>query len=543
MSAPQNLTAARGVSSGDTPKASGNSLFIWIVTFLPISFLWYQFIDSVAPEWSTNPQYSYGWVVPILCAGLILRRVQMINAGCPRIQQRMSFPVLAPGLLLAFLYLPTHLIQGATPEWRPIQWMLGVESVGLTLCAIYLLMGPKWLKELAFPIGFFLVAVPWVSMIEGPLIQGLTSLTSRVVVELMGCISIPALQHGNVIEVGKGMVGVEEACSGIRSFQTSFMISLFFGEYYRMKVLRRLLLVPFGFAVAMACNIGRVTILTVAAAKKGVSAVGEYHDEAGLSITFVCTAMLWLLAWLMSRKKLEAAPECASSPEPIPGVGSRQFIFASCAVCIWIAMADVGVETWFRSREARIKPGPDWSLNFPKDNPTFKEIAMTDKTRKLLQFDDGEQGEWKDSDGNYWNGFYFNWDAGRVAGYLAKRHTPEICMTAVGNRLVSGPTLSLVRVKGIVLPVRSYLFKTALGPMYVYHCRWEAGVDDDKYVAQDSARFNLIRAIWNGRGKHGQKVIEFMIQGCPDADQAELALKRELEKFIVVKQPAAQARL
>jgi hypothetical protein len=38
--------------------------------------------------------------------------------------------------LLAFLYLPTRLIEAATPEWRPIQWLLGIEAIGLTLCVI-----------------------------------------------------------------------------------------------------------------------------------------------------------------------------------------------------------------------------------------------------------------------------------------------------------------------------------------------------------------------------------------------------------------------
>ena len=53
-------------------------------------------------------------------------------------------------------------------------------------------------------------------------------------VEVLGWTGIPAIQHGNLIEVGTGTVGVSEACSGIRSFQTSLMISLFFGEFYRM---------------------------------------------------------------------------------------------------------------------------------------------------------------------------------------------------------------------------------------------------------------------------------------------------------------------
>ena len=70
--------------------------------------------------------------------------------------------------------------------------------------------------------------------------------------------------------------------------------------------------------------------------------------------------------------------------------------------------------------------------------------------------------------------------------------------------------------------------------MYVFHCRWEAGVNEDAYVAHESACFNLIRGIWAGRGKYGQKVLELIVTGCPDAEQAKAALRRQLETLIKV---------
>ena len=57
------------------------------------------------------------------------------------------------------------------------------------------------------------------------------------------------------------MVGVDEACSGIRSFDATLMISLFLGELYRFGLLRRIGLVGFGVALAFGCNIVRTLIL------------------------------------------------------------------------------------------------------------------------------------------------------------------------------------------------------------------------------------------------------------------------------------------
>ena len=62
-----------------------------------------------------------------------------------------------------------------------------------------------------FPLVFFLVAIPWPTLIEIPIIQTLTQANSSVVIEVLGITGIPAVQHGNLIEVATGTVGIDEA--------------------------------------------------------------------------------------------------------------------------------------------------------------------------------------------------------------------------------------------------------------------------------------------------------------------------------------------
>jgi len=206
----------------------------WVIVLLPLAYLWFRLMDNLWPEWTTNPQYGYGLLVPFLCLGLLVRRWQAVqttgllttgqrtkglqdyettgpqdrrsvvrvkpqsgHAASSGPQSDTQHPTsklstLNPQLstlkgpwsvvrsqwsvvllfsLLAFLYLPTRLIEAGTPEWRPIQWSLGIEAVGLTLCAIYLGKGRGWLGQLAFPICFFFVAIPWPSPIEQPIIS------------------------------------------------------------------------------------------------------------------------------------------------------------------------------------------------------------------------------------------------------------------------------------------------------------------------------------------------------------------------------------
>jgi len=571
----------------------------WVIVLLPLAYLWFRLINNLRLEWTTDPQYGYGLLVPFLCIGLLVRRLfaskdAKENRNSENRKQKsisaspisiFYFPISA-FYLLAFLYLPTRLVEAATPEWRPIQWALGVIAIGLTLCAIRLGLGRGWLRQLAFPICFFFVAIPWPSLIEQPIIQHLTHASAAIVMELLGWVGVPAVAHGNVIEVSTGVVGIDEACSGIRSFQSSLMISLFFGEFYRLSTGRRWLLVPLGFLFSIAFNVCRMSILTLIAAKKGVPAISKYHDETGITIAILCTLALWAIAAVILRKqkaesrkqmpanetfknaeilKTETLKSGDDKDREIPTsdlaprwrlrAGSRPLTSdlstlnpqpstsespwsvvrgLSLALCIWLVLVEAGVQTWYHVREAHLKPGPAWTLTFPRDNPTLKDIPMDAKTRYLLRFDDFKQAAWSEPDGTQWEAFYFNWLPGRVAGYLAKRHTPEICLTATGLRRLSGPTLAMMNIHGVKLPIRCYQFQTPEGVIQVFHSRWEAGEQSSAYVAQESARYNLIRAVWTGRGNKGQKVLEVIISGMDDPEQAKQALERELEKLIKV---------
>ena len=540
MDTPENSSNAARIHPPVQPVKS-RSILKWALVVLPLGYLWFRLIDNLRLEWSSNPQYSYGLVVPLLVIGLLLRRWQSVaNRPTDLVPANPWQAIILCGVL-AFLYLPTRLIQAATPEWRPLQWLLGIETVGLTLYAVYLGGGKSWLREFAFPVAFFLVAVPWPTLIEAPIIQGLSRMNASQVVNVLGFLDVPAIQHGNLIEVSTGWVGINDACSGIRSFQSSLMISLFLGEFYRFNWQRRLLLIPIGFGLALLLNLCRASLLTWIAAKKGMGAIAEYHDEAGLTILLVCTALLWGAAWLMSRCHPPAGITAGAGGVTPPGTNEGDTIRRclnrfGLVLIVWLIVVESGVEIWYRIRESHLKPGPSWSVNFPEDNATFKTLPLTTEEHELLRFDSGQKGQWQETDGTVWQAFYFDWKPGRIAGYLAKRHTPDICITASGMKMTAGPELMVLEVNGVELPMRHYVFDSSTGPLQVYQCHWEAGMGLDTYTADESSRFNLIRAVWAGRGNQGQKVLEIIITGCDDSNLARQALGRQLVHLIKVDQ-------
>jgi exosortase/archaeosortase family protein len=316
--------------------------------FLPLAWLWFVLINDLRVEWTVNPQYGYGWAVPFLCAYLFWKNAETLKtenlksdkqsldvSASQRVSlsdfEKVSAFQLSAFVLLAFLYAPTRLIQAANPGWRLISWALALEVVGITLCVLRLVEGRGrranaetlkteilkssignqsrfsfsafQLSAFVFPICFFLVAVPWPSGLETAVIQGLTRLDAAGTCELMGWLGIPAIPHGNVIEVATGQVGIDEACSGIRSFQATLMISLFLGELYRLSVIRRSVLCLSGFAMSFGFNLVRMSILVWVAASRGVDSIAKWHDPTGVTILLACFLGLWALGVVLGKGK------------------------------------------------------------------------------------------------------------------------------------------------------------------------------------------------------------------------------------------------
>jgi exosortase len=199
--------------------------------------------------------------------------------------------------------------------WRVTSLLWTLEVITLTLAFIYFFGGRSWLSHFNFPVCLFLVAVPWLYPLERFLVEHLTQLNVAATVELLSWCGVTAVSHANVIEISTGVVGIDQACSGIRSFQATLMISLFLGEVHRLAVRRRLGLVVLGIVLAFAFNVGRTFLLTCVAASKGVAAVATWHDPAGVTILVAGFLSLWLLAlWLRSVASASSPASVASVP-------------------------------------------------------------------------------------------------------------------------------------------------------------------------------------------------------------------------------------
>lgn len=458
-----------------------------------LAIVWFRLLWLLAPEWSSNPMYNYGWAVPALCAYMIWEVVSRKDPN-PRPRSHTRSNNASAALLClscAAAYLPLRLIQEANPEWRLIMWSMAILVVTLTLPLLTYLMATARQGEnpfrtrLLFPVAFFFVAVPWPSSIERPLIQGLALFNAGVIVEVLDLAGIPALRHGNIIEVATGLVGVEDACSGIRSFQAALMVSLFFGFIYRLPGLARILLCAGSLATAVFLNGARTSILSIIAAKNGSHAIAQWHDSTGALLLGMCMLCVWLLAAAWSKRASRAATpteqptadnqaSTATDIQPLRDIGNvcraPLPVWCAPAVLAIVLFAEGGNYLWYRSPESSFASASNasWSVNLPRQASEFTDIPFSGKSRQLLQFDEGENAQWF-SDNARWQAIYLRWRPGRVAAHLARSHTPEACLTAAGHRIFEQIELGHISPSGALLPLKFY---HAEGSLHVLYCLW-----------------------------------------------------------------------
>src|SRR5256885_488755 len=271
----------------------------WLIVLAVFGLLWLELINQLKAEWWLNPQYNYGLIVPLLALYLFWKRWRnRPNAAPP--------PALAFSVLLIFLaaalFLPIRFLAEANPDWRLLSWASALVVATISLLFLYLIGGRPWLLHFAFPILFFLVAIPWPVRIEQTVIQDLMRIVTAINVTFLQLAGVPALQHGNVIEVGAGFIGIEEACSGVRSLQATLMVSLFLCELYSFRTSRRFFLIVIGALLAFFCNVVRTALLVWAGTTKGIQSIEAWHDPAGLTILMVCLFGLWIARLIMMQR-------------------------------------------------------------------------------------------------------------------------------------------------------------------------------------------------------------------------------------------------
>ncbi|OAM87447.1 exosortase/archaeosortase family protein [Termitidicoccus mucosus] len=515
-----------------------------------IAATWLLLFWRLHTEWIVNELYSYGWVVPFLALYLFSERWR---ARPPAAEGRPhpSWLVLPAALLVA--YLPMRVINEANPDWVKINFYLTCLVAAFSFGALFAIGRLRYMWHFAFPILFTFTALPWPIAIEDQLVQTLTRWNTLVSADTLTLCGVPAIATGNIIQVGSSWVNVADACSGIRSLQTAFMMSLFLGEFHRLGLLSRVLLMGSSFVVAFLLNIGRTMTLTWINAAHGGEVMESWHDHVGTAVMVSCIAGLWALSVLFARLKQKLggrsllsaltlgthaptppAPAAASvSGNQIPAPFPAGFVVFGLAV---LAAAELFTEGWYRRHEAHLDPPPQWTIDWPAHAPGFQQTEFPDRTRAILKYNEGETCSWITPEGYEFQMYYIRWHAGRVSKFLSGAHYPTVCMPATGLKYDGRAGVLDIPAGPLDIRFTNFLFDSNGAPVYVFHAIIEdrPAADTEKIDYRQVSSSERIASVLNGHRNLGQRVIGISIFGATSLQDAESAVRDQLSGMLKV---------
>lgn len=286
--------------------------------------------------WRVKEDYTFGWLVPVFVAYIVYDRWHVIGRRLGeaatadpgprwvRVTLNTAAVLGLAGGALFFLLGAFYRAGAGTSHPGTLALTLGMGAIVLPLIFFNVPVGgggtaiaggTGWRALFAdprvrvaalflFPALVWLVSAPIVSVVENQLSLFLRHKVAVAVMFTFDLLGHPLEQQGNVLVLPNGgTVGVEDACSGIRSLTACLFAGSFLGAAFFERLWQKVALVVAAMFFAFLTNIGRGLFLTAWAYRNGAESIsGTVHDIAGYAVLgLTCLGLMVLIPLLNIR--------------------------------------------------------------------------------------------------------------------------------------------------------------------------------------------------------------------------------------------------
>jgi exosortase len=262
------------------------------------------------------------------------------------------------------------------------------------------------------------------------------------VLETLHLLGIPAIQSGNIIELARTSVGVEDACSGVRSLLSCIYAGFFFSAAFVQHWLSRGLLILLAPLLAVGMNFLRSLTLTLLA-NKGVDIEGTWHDVTGFAILGITAVILGALAFGLeniegtqsereSKSNTDADEELPSAITARPGAQILTVGYTAAVACIatfvFLTRPAIESDTPVPQILSFLPAEPDgWKTATSTGLYRFADILETDHLGQRTYIKELPDGEMLQVT------FYLAyWPPGQAGVSVVATHTPDACWPGAG---------------------------------------------------------------------------------------------------------------
>ena len=393
------------------------------------------------PQWRHNPDLSHGLFMPVVFLVLL----HEARTGTPRYlrsdgSNRLGFATLLIGGLLSLV--------AAGLYAASVDWSHALVNMMLTLSLVFFLGAGLMVfaRDSVRLIAFNWTAVVAIALwlLSSPIPPGTyTRLTltlqlgvSEAVLRSLHLLGIPAVRHGNIIDLANTAVGVEEACSGVRSLISCVFAAVFFSATLVHRTWARVIILVLAAPIALVMNFFRSLALTLLA-NNGVDITGKWHDLTGFAVLAVTAAILGGLAVLLERGAKKREPRAGGTATNEPATRLERGVQWSLAGGLVLAGLLVALFVANTRPSPRDEiPAPDLFALLPESAAGW-DVRTTDlysfsgtlKTEHLAQRSYRQETPTGPTEIIIYVAY---WRAGQAPVSLVASHTPDACWPGSG---------------------------------------------------------------------------------------------------------------
>jgi len=255
-----------------------------------VIWAYWPILDTLHAKWASDPQYSHGYLVPVLAIGILaFRRDYMKSLGSGLSSAGMRYLALGALMLILGGYLY-------------FDWLSAISLIPICL-GLFGTYGGRAGLAWGWPTCLYLgYMVPLPYFIETGLSRPLRGIATQWSTWVLQTVGSPAISEGNIILVERGRVAVAEACSGLSMFLAFFAIATAVLIVVRKPLLETCIIIVSVPLIAVFSNVIRIVVTGVAIDLRG----GEFtqtwvHDQIGWLMMPIAVSLLFLEFWIVGK--------------------------------------------------------------------------------------------------------------------------------------------------------------------------------------------------------------------------------------------------
>ncbi len=308
----------------------------FIYSYLPIALsillilsMYYDVLFKMAKDWWTDPNYSHGFLIPIISLYILWERRGLLKKIRP------SASVL--GLFVLLLGCSLFLFGRIGGELFSQRLSFLITIIG---CIIFF-GGKKLWQVVRFPIVYLIFMIPLPYLLYDTIAFPLKLFATKFSSFVLQTIGVSIYHEGNLIYLPNTTLEVVNACSGIRSLISIIAIAVIIALYTNTTTFKRMLIIALSIPVVLFSNMLRIIITGFLAQYYPNIATSFFHSFSGGIIFLIGVSLIFFIAFSIGSGRREAVHD--RDGDDVDGMDMNEDVSNHFAFWSWSVPLILGV--------------------------------------------------------------------------------------------------------------------------------------------------------------------------------------------------------